>query len=129
MYLLLVEQTELEHLVLEDSEDLSTVKELEEVEGEGLEVSIHVISDGSNNNAMKLHGRIEACSVEILADSRSTHNFLDLLVVQEDKLKVEKDFSVPVRVANGAKVLSQGRCEEVIRIQESKFLIPFHVLT
>lgn len=32
-------------------------------------------------------------------------------------------------MANGDKILSQGRFEEAVRIQGTKFLTPFHVLT
>lgn len=42
---------------------------------ESVEVSIHAISGCSANNAMKLHGRIGAYALEILVDSRNTHNF------------------------------------------------------
>lgn len=33
------------------------------------------------------------------------------------------------KVANGAKVINQGRCVEAVNIQGSKFIVPFHVLT
>lgn len=78
---------------------------------------------------MRLLGRIEACSVGILADSGSTHNFLDPLVIQTTKFKIHNESSLQVRVANGDSKLSKGKCEEIIRIQESKFIVPFHVLT
>lgn len=62
-------------------------------------------------------------------DSGSTYNFLDPLVIKATKLKVEKGASLQVKVANGDIVLSQGQCEETIKIQGSKFRIPFHVLS
>lgn len=94
VYLLQVEHPVLEQSLLDENEEISTVEEVQGGEEEGLEVSILAISGCSNNNAMRLHGRIGACSVEILVDSGSTHNFLDLLVVQEAKLKTEKDSSL-----------------------------------
>ncbi|KAF5447343.1 hypothetical protein F2P56_032901 [Juglans regia] len=99
-----------------------------EKESEELEVSISVISGCTNSNAMKLLGKIGSFFVEILVDSGSTHNFLDPLVVEAAKLKVLKDRGLQVKVANGAKILSQSRCEENISIQGTKFLVPFHVL-
>ncbi|XP_042988692.1 uncharacterized protein LOC122316222 [Carya illinoinensis] len=96
---------------------------------EELEVSIHAISGCINSNAMKLLGKIGSYSCEILVDSGSTHNFLDPLVVKAAKLKVMEDRNLQVKVANGTKIVTQGRCEETIRVQGTKFLVPFHVLT
>ncbi|XP_041025452.1 uncharacterized protein LOC121265848 [Juglans microcarpa x Juglans regia] len=114
--------------VLEESVIVEEVEVCGDSEGT-LEVSVNAISGCNNGNAMRLHGSIGPCSVEILIDSGSTHNFLDPLVVQEAKLSVRKDCSLQVRVANSDKILSQGRGEEVIKIQGSKFSIPLHVLT
>lgn len=44
-------------------------------------------------------------------------------------MSIEKDLSLQVRVVDGAKVLSRGRGEVEVRIQGSKFSVPFHVLT
>lgn len=77
---------------------------------------------------MRLLGRIGPLSVEILVDSGSTHNFLDPLVVKAAKLSVQKDVGLQVKVANGARVMSHGKCEETVTIQGSKFVIPFHIL-
>lgn len=107
--------------MLDDSEPISSVKETQGVEEEGLEVSINAISRCSNNIVMRWHGKIGACVVEILVDSGSTHKFLDPLIIQAARLKIEKYSSLQVRVANGATVMSQGKGEEVIRIQGSKF--------
>lgn len=72
---------------------------------------------------------IGACLVKILVDSGSINNFLDPLVVQAAKFIIQNDSSLQVRVANGDTMLSKGRCEEVIKIQGSRFSIHFHVLT
>ncbi|KAF5462079.1 hypothetical protein F2P56_018118 [Juglans regia] len=127
VYLIQAEEDKIQPVIEE-----SMIIEEGEVSGDAedsLEVSVNAISGCSNGNAMKLHGKIGPCSVEILIDSGSTHNFLDPMVVQEAKLKVRKDYSLQVRVANGDKILSQGRGEELIKIQGSKFSVPFHVLT
>ncbi|KAF5471969.1 hypothetical protein F2P56_008726 [Juglans regia] len=110
-------------------ESVPETQELDLQDSEVLEVSIHAISGCVNSNAMKLLGRIGSFTVEILVDSGSTHNFLDPLVVEATKLKVEKDVGLQVQVANGAKIVSQGRCVEVVNIQDSKFIILFNVLT
>ncbi|KAF5469943.1 hypothetical protein F2P56_010498 [Juglans regia] len=130
VYLLHVEDTAGSTLEIQEEGDetLVTNEQLVTEEEEGLEVSINAISGCSNNNVMKLLGRIGSCVVEILVDSGSTHNFLDPLVVQAAKLKVHDDLKLQVRVANGDKLVSSGSCEEVIKVQDSKFRIPFHVL-
>ncbi|KAF5468519.1 hypothetical protein F2P56_012664 [Juglans regia] len=130
VYLLHVEDTAGSTLEIQEEGDetLVTNEQLVTEEEEGLEVSINAISGCSNNNAMKLLGRIGSYVVEILVDSGSTHNFLDPLVVQAAKLKVHDDLKLQVRVANGDKLVSSGSCEEVIKVQDSKFRIPFHVL-
>lgn len=91
VYLLQVEHPSLDQPVLDDNEPILSVEEIQGVEEKGLEVSINAISGCSNNNAMRLHGRIGACAVEILVDSRSTYNFLDPLVAQAARSKIEKD--------------------------------------
>lgn len=67
--------------------------------------------------------------MEILIDLGSTHNLLDPLVVEAANLKMLQDSRLHVKVANDGKILSQGRCEETIGIQETRILVPFHVLT
>lgn len=78
---------------------------------------------------MRLLGKLGSYSVEILMDLGSTHNFLNPLVVEVAKLKIERDSNLQVKVANGDKILNQEKCKEVIKIQGTKFLVPFHVLT
>lgn len=60
-------------------------------EEERLEISIHAISGSRNSNDMRLLGRIGDCSVETLMDSRSTHNFLNPLMLRAAKLKVQRE--------------------------------------
>lgn len=69
-----------------------------------MEVSIHILSGSANFNSMKLLGRIGNSNVEILVDSRSTHNFLDLLVVQTFRLHLVTNLNMQVQVANGKKI-------------------------
>lgn len=55
-------------------ETFSVEKSVEE-----MEVSIYVILGSISYNSMKLLGKIGTFSVEILMDSKSTYNFLDLV--------------------------------------------------
>ncbi|XP_042987252.1 uncharacterized protein LOC122315435 isoform X1 [Carya illinoinensis] len=94
-----------------------------------VEISVNAISGCLGGNAMRLHGSIGSCVVEILVDSGSTHNFLDPVVVKAAKLTVQQDSCLQVCVANGEKIITQGSGQEVFKIQGSKFPVPFHVLS
>lgn len=79
---------------------------------------------------MRLMGIIGAQAVVILVDSASTQNFLDPHIAKIAKLKVCEGPQLQVKVANGEKLVSKGRCEEsCVKIQGHKFPISFHLLT
>lgn len=78
---------------------------------------------------MKLLGKIGPFCVEKLVVSVSTHNFLDPMVAEATKVNLIKDSTLPVKVANGEQIMSQGGCHEIILIQGTKLLVLFHVLT
>lgn len=59
---------------------------------------------------MKLLGKIGSFSIEMLVDSRSTHKFLDQLIVATMKVKVVTDSIMEVRVANGRKNCYKDSC-------------------
>lgn len=62
--------------------------------------------------------------------SRNTQNFLNSGVAQLAKLKIEDGITLQVIVANGRKLLSQGKCENIVlKLQRKKFSVSFHVLT
>ncbi|XP_042964611.1 uncharacterized protein LOC122298826 [Carya illinoinensis] len=113
---------------VEESE-VSIHEEPKSDEGDSLEVSVNAISGCIGGNAMRLHGYLGSCVVEVLVDSGSTHNFLDPAVVQAAKLKVQQDSCLQVCVANGEKIVTQGSGQEIIKLQGSRFPVPFHVLS
>ncbi|XP_042972693.1 uncharacterized protein LOC122304485 [Carya illinoinensis] len=115
-------------LKVEESE-VSIPEEPKSDEVDSLEVSVNAISGCIGGNAIRLHGYVGSCVVEVLVDSGSTHNFLDPLVVKEAKLRVQQDSCLQVCVANGERIVTQGNGQEVIKIQGSRFLVPFHVLS
>lgn len=60
----------------------------------------------------------------------STQNFLDSQFVKLAKLKVNGGPNLHVKVVNGGKLLSKGRCEEShVKIRGDKFSVSFHLLT
>lgn len=83
VYVLHGEETFFEgSVVQEGSEDEIVVGEKVSNEDESMEILIHELSGCINNNYIKLLGRIGESTIEILVDSRSTHNFLYPLAIQ-----------------------------------------------
>lgn len=75
-------------------ETLHNCNEDQKHAGEDLEILINAISGFPSNNAMRLLGKIGSFTLEILVDSGSIHNFLDPLVVEATKLRIQKDSSL-----------------------------------
>lgn len=121
-------QADFEDLHQSDSEEPMCIEDTGHgpTDADALEVFVNAISSSISANAMRLHGCVGSCAVEILVDS--THNFVDPLVVQDAKLMVHQASSLQVRVVNGEKLLSQGSGVEAFKIQGSRFSVPFHVL-
>lgn len=66
-----------------------------------MEVSYHAISGLFGSNSMKLFGKIGFFSLDILVDSESTHNFLDLSIASSIKMRILIDAFMEVKVTNG----------------------------
>lgn len=77
---------------------------------------------------MKFLGTIGYFSVKILVDLGISHNFLDPLVVATVKAQICNTTIMEVKVANGARVCSQGTCLALVNIQGATFAVPFHIL-
>ncbi|XP_042958134.1 uncharacterized protein LOC122293691 [Carya illinoinensis] len=86
------------------------IQSVEELEAQLLPEQQNVLKEGSEELEVSIHA-ISGCI------NRSTHNFLDPLVVKAAKLKVMEDRNLQVKVANGTKIATQGRCEETIRFE------------
>jgi len=94
------------------------------------EISLHAIAGAINPNTMRLIGWIKHQRVVILLDSGSTHNFLDPSILRKLFLPVDATMQLQVRVANGARVASEGRCHSVpLKIQGLLFKADFYVLS
>lgn len=62
-------------------------------------------------------------------DTRSTHNFLDPIMVDKVKLLLNCAKKVKMRVANGELIPSEGKCNEVrVKIQRITFRVDVHIL-
>jgi hypothetical protein len=93
------------------------------------EISLHAIAGTVNPNTMRLIGWIKHQRVVVLFDSGSTHNFLDPTILPKLFLPIDTAVQLQVRVANGARVTSAGRCYSVsLKIQGHLFTADFYVL-
>jgi hypothetical protein len=87
------------------------------------EISLHAIAGALSPNTMRLVGLLRTHRVVILLDSGSTHCFLDPAVLTKAPFPVDNSVKLHVRVANGAKVESEGHCHQVpLKIQAMIFL-------
>lgn len=94
------------------------------------EISIHAISGSPSPNTMRLVGMIQRQVVVILVDSRSTHNFSDPSIVKKARMLMVTTEKITVKVANGDKLQSEGKCTPVtVKVQGKKLSTNFYVLT
>ncbi|KAH9722902.1 hypothetical protein KPL70_006891 [Citrus sinensis] len=90
----------------------------EEAESKGnreeeLKVSIHALTRWSSPQTMRVAASIKSQSIVVLIDSGSTHSFLNEKVASTLRLPVVPTKSFTVRVANGERLMCQGRYEKV----------------
>jgi len=86
------------------------------------EISLHAIAGIVNPNTMRLIGWIKHQRVVVLFDSCSTHNFLDPTILCKLFHPLDAAVQLQVRVTNGARVTSEGRCHSI------SLKIPGHLL-
>jgi hypothetical protein len=78
---------------------------------------------------MKLKGSINEIQITMLVDTGSTHNFLSIELAQKLGLTPDKDFKFEVLVANGEKLVSQGKCRSVqVWLQRTSFTFEIFLL-
>ncbi|KAH9780314.1 hypothetical protein KPL71_008031 [Citrus sinensis] len=120
-------------LLLIESHNNSQENE-EETESEGnreekLEVFIHALTGWSSPRTMRVAASIKSQLIMVLIDSGSTHNFLSEKVASTLRLPVVPTKSFTVRVANGERLICQGRYEKVpIDLQGIPFSLTFYSL-
>lgn len=78
-----------------------------------LENSLHTISGSLAPKMLHLVGFIQNHRVVILIDSGNTHSFLDPFIFRRVSSSVIVPLQLQVWVANGAILLSQGKCKSV----------------
>ena len=79
---------------------------------------------------MRVAASIKSQSIVVLIDSGSTHSFLNEKVASTLRLPVVPTKSFTVRVANGERLMCQGRYEKVpIDLQGIPFSLTFYSLS
>ena len=82
-----------------------------------------------SSQTMRVKGRIKNHEVVSLIDSRSTHNFLDVVELPTLHLQLDTSQILEVKVADGSVFKTLGVCHGVtISIQGYKFVVDFNVL-
>ncbi|RVW31621.1 Transposon Tf2-11 polyprotein [Vitis vinifera] len=104
--LLLIE----DHDEVQDKEEEAKISDNREDE---LEVSIHALTGWASPRTMRVAATIKSQPIMVLIDSGSTHNFLSDKVARTLRLPVVPTKSFTVHVANGERLLCQGRFEKV----------------
>ena len=65
----------------------------------------------------------------ILLDTRSSHNFLDAVLVRTLKLAVDTTRILEVKVANGDLIRTKGECKDLLlKMRGNEFMVNLHVL-
>ena len=83
----------------------------------------------SSPKIIRLLGQVNRKPVSILLDTGSTHNFIDLEVVQRTGLQIIPEPPFNVTVARGDKLHSEGLCKSVhIKCQGADIVSDFHIL-
>jgi hypothetical protein len=94
------------------------------------EISLYAISGSLSPKTMRLVGKLKNQLVVILIDSGSTHNFIDPAVAKKARLPCITTTLIQVKVANGAQLNSEGRCNAVtLKMQGNTITTAFYVLT
>ncbi|KAK8260908.1 hypothetical protein V6Z12_D13G150900 [Gossypium hirsutum] len=93
-------------------------------------ISLHALTGLQGHNTMRVATRVGSCMAVILVDSGSTHNFIDLRLVNRLSLPVINQEKLKVSVANGSFLFTRGLCQKVAwEVQNHKFETDFMVLS
>jgi len=119
-------------LLIEGHDDVQSEEEEAEIKGsreDELEVSIDALTGWASPRTMRVAATIKSQPMMVLIDSGSTYNFLSDKVARTLRLPVVLTKSFTVHVANGERLLCQGRFEKVpIDLQGIAFSLTFYSL-
>ena len=93
-------------------------------------MSICAMDDSPSPKILRLLGHVNKMSVSILLDTGSTHNFINVWVVQRTGILVTPEPSFAVTVAGEEKLQTEGLCRAVhIQCQGRDIITDFHILS
>jgi hypothetical protein len=122
----------IEGIYEEDNERPSEEEARETWEDDELEIpeiSLHAISGVQTPQTMRIAGTIRKARVILLADTGSTHNFLNTELVERLGLEPDKQTAFEVLVANGERLSSKGKCFAVpVRLGGTLFTLEFFLI-
>ncbi|KAF8413581.1 hypothetical protein HHK36_001572 [Tetracentron sinense] len=94
------------------------------------EISLHALAGAPSPQMMRLKGSIQKLPVVVLINSRSTHNFLDPMIAKKNELNILPNGRFEVMVANGEKLVGQGRCDGIpLTLHGRTITIDFYLLS
>lgn len=99
-------------------------EEMAQIEEENLEPEITVRAlfgtpSPRSIKTMKVYGMIKNCSVVILIDSGSSHNFIDLALVKKIRKQLDTTHAFHVKIANEGNVSTSGTLGAIpLKIQD-----------
>lgn len=95
---------------------VDSTEELPQLDGieEQAELSIYAMKSTSGFQTMRIVGRIKNHKMVMLVDSGSTHNFINMGVAKALGLKGTQGYQMGVTVANGEKVITSGKCQQML---------------
>ncbi|XP_042452681.1 uncharacterized protein LOC122037297 [Zingiber officinale] len=106
----------------DDFDEGETQDNINEVQYDSMEISVHALDGLQTPKTMKVKGFIKKQPVMILIDSGSTNNFLDSTLASRLKQKIEQASTFDVKVADGRSLTSPEKCNSI------KILLPNYEL-
>lgn len=92
-------------------------------------ISLHAISEVPTPQTMSIKGTIQGARVILLADSGSTHNFLNTQLAKRLGLVPDRNAAFEVVVANRERLSSRGKCSAVpVLLEGTLFILEFFLI-
>jgi Retroviral aspartyl protease len=108
-------------MLLGESEAIAEEEKTEPVQDETVNppleeafVSMHATSYNQRPNTMKFEGQLGNTPIYALIDSRSTHNFINLVALQGQMCQIQDINPMMVMVANGEKMITDFKCASLL---------------
>lgn len=111
VFLIEVEEGYMEGVV-QEQKDKENSMETGEKAGETPEISLHALAGTFGCSAMRVQGEVNNRRIQLLIDSGSTHNFLDLAMATKLGGKTEQVLPLRVLVANGSEMSCNRICKD-----------------